>query len=268
MFRRATALLLVLPFAAAAQTGRGVADQIHTPRSDDWSLGVGVSIRDSAYAGEGTRIRPGPLVTYQGERFFWNGLTGGIHLVRNQSVQLDAILSGRFDGFDIDDLGRAELAANGLDADLLEDRDDALDAGFALTWRGRGGVLAVRALADITDTSGGQEFSVAYGYPIHIGRTTLVPGVAARWMSSDLADYYYGTGTLDGERARGVREYAPGSVVVPRASLGFSRPLGDKWRLLGSLDYEVLPDELADSPLMEPDTDGTARLMIGIARGF
>jgi len=55
---------------------------------------------------------------------------------------------------------------------------------------------------------------------------------------------------------------------VPQLSVGFSRPLGDKWRLMGGVDYRFLPNEITDSPLSEPDTDGSAGLRLGITRSF
>ncbi|KLJ00383.1 MipA/OmpV family protein [Luteimonas sp. FCS-9] len=259
-------LLLATPsLALAQQTTDRVGAEVDT-RSDRWTLGIGASVRDSPYAGEGTRVRPFPLVAFQGERFFWRGLTGGAHLWTSRGFTLDALVSGRFDGFDIDDLGRAELAANGLDASRLEDRDDAVDAGLAAEWKGRAGGLRVRALADVTGTSDGYELSADYGYPLQLGSTTLVPGFGVRWMSDDLVNYYYGT--LDTEVARGARAYAPGASVVPQLNLDVVHPLTRHWRLFGALEYQFLPDEIADSPFIEPDTDGTVRLMLGISRSF
>lgn len=233
---------------------------------DRWSIGLGAGIRDAGYAGEGTRVRPGPLLTFEGERVFWRGITGGVHAIRGEVFGLDVIVAGRLDGFDIDDLGRAELARNGLDADLLEDRDDGLDAGLSASWRGRAGTVELSALADVVDASGGYEATAEYAYPLQWGRTTVVPGVAVRWMSDDSVDYYYGI--LDEEVARGVPAYRPGSAVVPQVSVGFSRPLGGKWQLRGTLRYEFLPDEITESPLMEPGTDGAAGMMIGVSRSF
>jgi outer membrane protein len=56
--------------------------------------------------------------------------------------------------------------------------------------------------------------------------------------------------------------------VVPQLSVGFSRPLGRTWKLFGAVDYKFLPSEISDSPLIEPDTDGTAGVRIGLSRGF
>src|SRR5687768_11477680 len=123
MFKYLVAVPLLLPSFAQAQK----------QDEDRWTLGAGLSVTDSPYVGEGTRARPFPLITYDGERLFWRGLSGGVHAVKTESFTFDVILSGRFDGFDIEDLSRSGLAANGLDASLLEDRDDALDLGLAVS---------------------------------------------------------------------------------------------------------------------------------------
>jgi len=265
MFKYLASLPFVLPGLALAQA-TSTGDLLAKADDDRWSVGVAASVRQSPYAGEGTRLRPIPLLTYEGDRVFWRGLGGGVHLVNGDGFRLDAVLSGRFDGFDIKDLGRRELLDNGVDPSRLEDRDDGLDAGVAASWSGWAGELKLSAVADITDSSGGYEVAADYAYAFKRGRTTLIPGVGVRWMSDDLVTYYHGT--LDEEVARGVQRYQPGSAVVPQVSLAFSRPLGDKWRLLGAVDYKFLPDEVTNSPLSEPDTDGSAGLRIGITRSF
>lgn len=265
MFKYVATVPFLIPTLAFAQTSSSN-DLLVKADDDRWSIGLAASVSDSPYAGEDTRVRPFPLLTFDGDRVFWRGLSGGVHAIKGDTFNLDVIVAGRFDGFDIEDLGRQELARNGVDANLLDDRDDGLDAGLAASWSGRAGELKLHALADITDASGGYEVGVDYAYALQWGRTTVVPGVGVRWMSDDLVDYYYGT--LDEEVARGVPFYRPGSAVVPEVSIGFSWPLGEKWKLLGSLDYKFLPNEITESPLIEPDTDGSARLMIGFSRSF
>lgn len=266
MLKSVLALSLLAPTTVLAQGVSSSADLLADARDDRWSVGVAVAVRDSPYVGEGTRVRPLPLVTYDGDRFFWRGISGGVHLVQSKAFSLDAVLAGRFDGFDIRDLSRAGLARNGLDAATLEDRDDALDAGLAASWRGSAGELKVSALADVTNASGGYELAVDYAYALQWGHTTVVPGAGVRWMSSDLVNYYYGT--LDEEVRRGAPRYQPGSAVVPQVSIGFSRPVGEKWRVLGGVDYRFLPSELTHSPLLEPDTNGSAGVRLGISRSF
>lgn len=265
----------LLLFALLAGSSASVIAQTEPPTEDSasedgppprWGLGVGAVASDSPYAGEGTRVQPIPLISYQGEKFFFRGITAGWQFIESDAFELAAIAKLRLDGFDIDDLGKQELAANGLDYRQLEDRDDSLDAGVTAAWSGVAGELEIELLADVTDTSGGQEFSIQYGYPMQWGKTRVTPNIGATWLSKDTANYYYGT--LDEEVARGVVDYKPDAATIPHIGVDFMRFLGKNWTLIAFLRYSVLPDELKDSPLLEPDSDGTASILIGVSRGF
>lgn len=256
--------LLKLALLAPPATALG---QQPTSTSDTWSLGVGAAAIDSPYAGEGTRVRPFPLIGYEGERVFLRGVSGGVHLYESGQFTLDALLSVRLDGFDISDLGRTELLANGVDPALLSDRDDGIDAGFRAGISSTWGAIALEAVHDISDTSDGYQISLDYRYTWLLDRSRLTTNVGASWMSSALADYYFGI--LDEEVARGVTAYAPGSALVPRLGLTLMQPIGkSKWQLLGSIEYRFLPGELSDSPLLEPGSEGVGRVLLGLSRRF
>lgn len=258
-------LLSGLSFSAAAQNtpAPAEADEQGPPR---WSVGLAAIVSDSPYAGEGTRVQPVPLVTYEGERFYFRGITAGWRFVQNDSWEVAALLKARFDGFEVKDLGIAELARNGIDRGLLEDRKTALDAGLGVTWTGAGGELELELLADATDKSGGQEATLQYSYPIELGKGRLSPYAGATWMSKDSANYYYGT--LDSEVARGVVDYKPGSATLPQIGVRYFRPLGRNWLLMTSAEYTRLPTKIENSPLLERDTKGTSSIFVGISRGF
>lgn len=265
MTRFSTLLFVLVPSTAFAQSSV-VEDVTSNYGSSRWQVGAGASISDSPYAGEGTRITPVPWISYEGRRIFWRGVSGGVHVFDGDAFTFDAVAAGRFDGFDIGDLDRRQLERNGLDPSLLEDRDSGLDVGVAANWRGRAGDLKLQALADATDSSGGYEVSIDYGYSWQLGETVLITSVGASWLSRDTVRYYYGT--LDEEEARGVTAYRPDAALVPQVQLGFVRPLGEKWRLFGSLSYRFLPDEITDSPFLERDSSGYGNLKIGFARSF
>lgn len=256
-------LLSALSFNAVAQTGEDDAQPGGPPR---WGLGLGLIANDSPYAGEGTRVMPIPLVRYSGERFYIGMGGAGWRIVENDSFELTALGKLRFDGFDADDLGREELARNGIDRRQLEDRDKSFDIGLDMKWTGRAGEIELELLADATDTSGGQEASIQYGYPFDLVKGILSPNVGITWQSEDTANYYYGT--LDKEVARGVVDYKPGAVTIPHIGVSYFRPLGEKWSLMAFAKYSSLPDEIKDSPLIEADTNGTASMFIGFSRGF
>lgn len=270
----------ILPFvvlalasgAVVAQTTDAVANvaaplaEAAEPAASRWSVGIGAALSDSEYAGEGTRATPFPLVTYEGERFYWRGIGGGARLVRHGAWSLDATLSARVDGIDRDDFGVAELAARGIDRRLLEDRDHGLDLGLAAGWRGAAGQLDLGLKGDVTGASKGHEATIRYGYPLQWGRTSVTPNISASHLSNKLANYYYGT--LPGEVARGVVDYRPGSATVTRVGVDLVRPFAGRWVVIGNVSYKRLPGKLADSPLLEKDTDGVVSGFIGIARGF
>ncbi len=257
--------MLLMPWAAEAQVV-GEGEERADVAPSRWSIGVAAGARTELYAGEGTHTRALPFFGYEGERFYWRGITAGYHLVKRESFVLDGFLAGRLGAMDADDFGREALARRGIDRDLLEDRDDALDAGLAASWRGRAGEIKLELKADITDTSGGYEADIGYAYPMRLGGFLLTPGLGVKYLSKDTANYYYGT--LDKEVARGVVRYEPGSATVPYLGLTVARPFAEKWRAIANLGYEFLPSEITDSPLLEEDIDGSAGLFIGVARQF
>ncbi|HJU39527.1 MAG TPA: MipA/OmpV family protein [Tahibacter sp.] len=258
-------LLSGLSFGAVAQTAEPD-DEGHDGPPRGWQLGVAAAVTDSPYAGEGTRVVPIPLVSYQGERFWFRGITAGWTVLNLGAFELAAVAKLRFDGFEVKDLGRAALARNGIDARLLDDRDKTVDVGVKMQWRGAAGELEAEILADATDKSGGQEVSIQYGYPVELGAATLTPHVGATWQSKDMANYYYGT--LREEVARGVVDYKPGAATIGHVGVSFFRPLGERWSMMANLKYSVLPDEIKNSPLIEPDTDGTVSVFVGFSRAF
>tara|TARA_R110000764_G_scaffold90881_1_gene173388 strand:- start:48030 stop:48788 length:759 start_codon:yes stop_codon:yes gene_type:complete len=228
------------------------------------NFGLGASISSSPYAGEGTSISPLPLIRYESEHFFVNRNRAGVHLIDAGAFTLDGGISLRTDGIDQEDFGRRELAENGVNRDLLDDRDDAIDAQLTAKYKKPFGVVELRISAD---TGGNGEHAwMAYEYPFSAGPVTLVPGVGARYLSGSLANYHFGISSK--EQARGVGAYSPGSTFLPEMGLGMLWPIGDKWAVLGDFRYRPLPDELIESPLVEDGVDSNYSLFLGITRQF
>lgn len=263
------AVLSAVSGAATAQTSGGApraAGQTAQADGPRWGVGLGAAVSSGIYAGEGTRTRPIPLISYTGERFFWRGISGGAHLYQGDGFTLDATLSGRFDGIKRKDFGSAELAERGIRRDLLSDRDDGLDLGLSAQWRGDMGQLELGVKGDVTGASKGYEGTVKYGYRMQMGRTAVTPNVGVSFMSTKLANYYYGT--LPEEVARGVVDYKPGSAVVPRIGVDVMHQFAGNWAVLGNVSYKKLPGKISDSPLVEKDKNGSASVFIGVSRGF
>ncbi|WP_411880893.1 MipA/OmpV family protein [Polaromonas sp. YR568] len=236
------------------------------PGASPWGLGLGVAARTDIYAGESAKLRAVPLVSYQGEKFFWRGISGGYHLLDRDGFTLDATLGVRFGGIKKEDYGTAELAARGINRNLLEDRDRGLDLGISGAFKGTMGVVELALKADVSGASKGYEASARYGYPMQWGTAMVTPHVAVSHYSSKLANYYYGT--LDAEVARGVVNYKPGSAVIPRIGVDLMQPFAGKWMLTGGLSYSALPGKIRNSPLVDKDAKGVTSVFVGVSRKF
>lgn len=256
-------LLALPPLSHAQEAPSGSVTRQDMPR---WSVGSGAAVRASEFAGEGTRTRAIPYVSYEGDRFYLRGATIGYRLVNRPGFSVNGFVAGRLDGIDADDFGVDELAERGVDRNLLGDRDDSADAGVAMVLRGALGEVELDARGDVTDASGGYQTSLEYRYPVPIGTTTVIGGVGATYLSSDMANYYYGT--LDEEVARGVVDYKPDDVVVPYVTVTVFTSLGKNWLLSANAQYRSLPDELQDSPLVELGSDSNATFLMAVARRF
>jgi outer membrane protein len=255
----ALSLLLIMPFASQAQEREDT--------GDGWGLGLGVAARSTLYAGETKRVQPFPYIRYQGERFFVEGPKVGYKIVDDDTFTLSGFVAVRGDGVDVEDMGANALARNGIDRNLLEDRKYAADAGLSASFRTEAvGEFELDVRGDITSTSDGYQASLDYRHPFQVGPVTLIPGVGATAMSKDLANYYYGT--LPKEVARGVVDYKPGQVTVPHFSIFTVVPISSKWIGMGGVNVDVLPDEVADSPLIEKDTDAVGTFFFAVIRQF
>jgi outer membrane protein len=254
-----------MPYYAAVFAAFTACSASADESSSRWGLGLGAVVSDNPYAGREIRYRPFPLLTYDSDRLFFEGITAGVHLLDTSALEIDFIAEANLDGIDAEDFGARELAANGIDRALLADRKDSADVGFDVSFSGRYGELKFQALADVLDASGGYEASASYGYPLALSeRLELTPTIGAKWQSADRADYYYGI--LDEEIARGVRSYRPGSVVIPEVGFDLQYRLADRWLLLGNVKYRALPSKVEDSPLL--DSGQSMRFFIGVLRAF
>jgi outer membrane protein len=258
-------LASVLPVALKAQeTAEKSEDPMPMPQG--FSLGLAGAFREGLIVGEDSRQRMLPIISYEGSRFFFRGISGGVHLVERDGFQIDVIFAGRLDGWDTDDLDAHDLAAIGIDRNLLKDRDDGLDAGAVASWRGRGQRVSLELKGDVSNASGGYEASLQYARPFPLASGMLIPSIGVSYWSKDLADYYYGT--LLQEEAAGLVPYRPGASLVANAGLRWMRPFAERWAVTVGFEYQQLEDRIVDSPLVDDDASGTASIFLGVSRRF
>jgi outer membrane protein len=239
--KAATLALLCVPLAAHAA---GEAP----PR---WTFGALAIERDAPYRGLDEGLIVAPLVRFEGERFYLRGLRGGVVLHESGGFAFGPFLQFRGDGYD------------SADSDFLAGMDDrrfSLDGGFAASWRGDDfGQIEFSVATDVLDRSGGHEAELSYTALFDVGGWTFVPAVAAKWQSEDLVDYYWGVRA--DEALPGRPAYRADAALLPELSLLVTRRFG-AWTLYARVAHTWLPDEIADSPIV--DGNGRTGVILGL----
>jgi outer membrane protein len=230
------AFLLYCCFATAAHAQ-------DEERPGPWHLGVGAVALDQPYVGGDTEFNGFPVIGYLGERLQVFGPRANYLLVGNETFSLKADASVRFSGYDPDD----SAALQGMD-----ERDVTLEAGFTLSARGELGEVELSVLTDVLNRHSGQEAVLRYGYEIGDGSLTVTPFAGLRWISSNLADYYYGVRQEEATVAR--LAYSASSATSPFVGVSARYRLTSRWTLFGMLASQRLADGLRESPIVEDDT--------------
>jgi MipA family protein len=220
----------------------------------EWRVGANVAGGRNPFLGEDNSAVLIPMIAYKGERFYANLGNPGLSYFSGStnfgglgySVLQD-------DDFSIDLVGR--IRAMGLDPEDndelegLEDRDPGFDLGVTARWQSVVGELNAQLLADVSNTSKGEELILSYAYPLAYGRWHLRPEFGISWQSCDLGDYYFGVDADEATDRRAV--YEVDSSVTPYAGIEFEYALDEKIDLLGGFGVGRLGNEISDSPIVD-----------------
>ena len=245
--------LLALSFAATLTAQASLANEISPPTiaSSHFTLGLVAGFVDKPYEDLDNDDKQiiAPLVIYESERFFWRGATGGWKFVNRPDLEVAVIAALRgTDGYNADDSDFLE----GMD-----DRDGTVDGGFHIRWMPSEFGLKFTMVADLADEYDGYEVRGEGIYEAQAGNWSNQVSAGVIYQSDDLIDYYYG---VEGSEARPGRPAYSGDATTNfrlQAVTNY-RPEGSKWRYFLGGRYEVLGDEIDDSPI----TDDDSRFMI------
>lgn len=220
--------------------------------NEGWSIGLGAVVQDEPYRGVDSDLVLFPFVAYEGERFFVRGPGLGVALYEDADWRIDGLALARFDGYRAGD----SSALTGMAT-----RRRSLDLGLAVERVSPVGTFGTRLLHDVLDRSGGFEWGLSYRVPLPEALDRLSPTLGIKYLSADLADYYYG---VRGSEARpGRPAYAPGSSWVYEAGVQLGAPLGARGVVFALLGYEWFGASLRDSPIVA--ARGKPRVFLGYA---
>lgn len=230
-------ILLLTAFSAIAEEGKN--------DSNRWgfNLGIGGTVSTSEYKGverQGTAL---PLLGYEGEYLYLRGLSGGVHLFKNEYHEVNVQLSylpQHFYASWSDNSGMKKL----------DDRYASAMAGINYRLRTELGVLAATLSTDALGVNKGVMADASYSYPIRFANMSLIPTAGVQWTDVNYNDYYYGVSKSEA-RASGLSHYSPESALSPYAELTLRVGLTESWSAFVSGKSQFLGQEITDSPMVE-----------------
>ena len=216
-----------------------------TNASNRWgfNLGIGATVTTSEYRGVerlGTAL---PLLGYEGDWLYLRGLSGGVHLFKNENHEINVQLSYLPQNFYA---SWSESSA----MRKLDDRYSSAMAGINYRLRTDLGVLAATLSTDALGVNNGVTANASYSYPIRFASMSLTPTLGVQWTDVNYNDYYYGVSKSEAQ-ASGLSHYSPQAALAPYGELTLRVGLSDSWSAFVSGKALFLGEEVSNSPMVE-----------------
>lgn len=223
-----------------------------------FSVGAGVGVLEAPYKDYDRTVVPVPVITYEGDDFWFRGLGGGYYLWNDESDKLS--ITAYYSPFEFKPKDSDDRQLRQLDK-----RKATLMAGLSYVHNTQYGFLRTSLAGDTLDNSNGVSWDLAWLYRYTNGGLTLTPGIGVEWSSENMNEYYYGVSGKESRRS-GLDRYDPDSDWSPYLELSASYKLNDDWSLYGTGRYTRLSSEVKDSPMVDKSWAGA--LSAGVTYSF
>ena len=224
------------------------------------TVGLGALHKDKPYKDydSGEETSAVPIVLYEGTNFFARGSTIGWDFLNSNVMEAAIIGEILNDGYESSD-------SNFLTG--MSDRDASFAVGGHLVWQPDNLGLKLAAVADMADNSDGTQVRSEVFYAHRTGDWMFKPYASIVWQDEDYNDYYYGVRAREAIPAIGRRAYSADSDFNYRfGAVAVYQKKTSPWMYIGGLRYDLLGDEIDDSPIVDDDTELTA--VLGVAYTF
>jgi outer membrane protein len=223
-----------------------------------FTLGAGVGVVEHPYKQYDADVYPVPVVTYEGENFWFRGLGGGYYLWNDTSDKLSITAFWDPQYFKPGDSDNNQMRK-------LDRRQSTMMAGLSYVHNTEYGFLRTTLAGDTLDKSNGITWDLAWLYRYTNGAFTLTPGIGVEWASDNQNEYYYGVSQRE-SRKSGMRSYDPNSSWNPYLELSANYNFLGDWSVYGTARYTRLSDEITDSPMVDKSWSGL--ISTGITYSF
>lgn len=143
------------------------------------------------------------------------------------------------------------LSPRKLSFQQLKNRQWSLDAGLQLNWfLSDFSQIRLRLLTDASQVHYGENINLAYSTQHYFkNRWQINWSLGVDWFNQQLSQYYYGVDQRDTVDASYF--YQAGSAINPYIKVSPSYQINQNWRWVSLFKYQLLDNELQDSPIVK-----------------
>jgi outer membrane protein len=213
-----------------------------------WTLGAISTTNSSVHLDTDDETEIWPLVVYQGEHLYFQGIELGYRLLPLQSFQNISIgLSLENENYNPDD-------SDDSDMHKLDDRDLTLMTVAAY----RIGPVTFKAGQDIIGEHDGFFGEVTAKLRLKVNDIGVSPAISYRYLDEKLSNHIYGVSQAESDRTSGnIAAYDSGSTQKISYSLAMNYPVTQSCLL----NFNLAPsryNDISDSPIVEDDKSNSA----------
>ena len=255
----AAAAAVLLGLAGPSHAAEVIEDLVEDLRAidiNDWAVGLGISTTSSIYVDAHSSQTIYPYLT----KLLPSALDDGVTFGRDGAYGVRWLSNN---GFEIGALAKLQtLGYEATDSPMftgLADHAWTVEVGPTVGWRGPVHIDWT-AFVDLLRNHHGSNQMVRLSLPRAYPRGYLIPEIAYHRYTRQFVDYYYGVPVeaalanrpaFEGEAANGLSVgLAWGVSVTPH------------WNLTGAVDFERFSRQIADSPLVDDDSQSKFSLQV------
>ena len=212
--------------------------------------GFGLGINQELYKGYDRRVIPLPILGYRGDRLSVLGPFISYDVFQQEGIKLAVQASPRFEGFDSSD---SDIFVG------MDERDFSFDAGLGLKYEQDDWNVGLSSMFDVLNKSDGYELKASLGRAFKSGPIFYEPSISVSYLDANHVNYYYGVGVHEVTSFRPA--YETESAVNTTIGFSIATPIFFEGFTRLSIDYTWNDSSIADSPLVDTDTNLSLRLL-------
>ncbi|MCH8491895.1 MAG: MipA/OmpV family protein [Idiomarina sp.] len=210
-----------------------------------FSIGAAVLSSNPSYVGLKADTIAVPFLGYEGERYYFRGLSLGRHITRTRTEQLSLSINlepFRFRPKESSDVAMQELDKRGFGA----------SAGVNYQYNTRFGSFSADINTEITGRHNGQRANITYSLPLNRPgqRWQLAPEIRLNYTSKDYIRYYFGVSAEESARS-GLPSYSGGHAFSPAIGFGGYYMFTHKLSVVGNLRLIRSASAITNSPMVQ-----------------